>query len=246
MPGSASRPLRPLETAVAALPKAGQHIRQRVALTRLRRALGPTGSVDVVRLGSDYGGWVIPAELVTESSIVYSAGVGEDVSFDLALIARFGCHVWALDPTPRASAYAESVTEERFHFLPVGLWSADETRSFYGPRDPADVSYSTVSAHSSDRFEARCLSVATLMRDLGHDRLDLLKLDIEGAEYDVLDSLGHVSPACICVELHPLKPLTEMVAAVRRLDYEVVHVDGWNVTLVQSLRDGSAKGVASS
>ena len=28
--------------------------------------------------------------------------------------------------------------------------------------------------------------VATLMRDLGHERLDVLKMDIEGAEYEVV------------------------------------------------------------
>jgi FkbM family methyltransferase len=221
-------------------------IRGRLDRARLRRALQPTSSVDVVRLGSDYGGWVVPSDLLDESSIVYSAGVGEDVTFDLALIERTSCHVWAFDPTPRAAAHVRGIGDERFHFLPVGLWSSDGTRRFYGPRDPEAVSYSTVSAGSSETFDAPCTSLQTLMADLGHDRIDLLKLDIEGAEYEVLASLRNVTPACICVELHPLRPLSEMVAAVRRLDYEVVHVEGWNVTLVHSPpATSAARGSAS-
>jgi len=38
------------------------------------------------RLGTTYGGWVLPKEvLLNENSIVYSGGVGEDISFDIKL-----------------------------------------------------------------------------------------------------------------------------------------------------------------
>ncbi len=33
------------------------------------------------RFGSEYGGWDIAFENVTQNSIVYSFGIGEDVSF---------------------------------------------------------------------------------------------------------------------------------------------------------------------
>jgi hypothetical protein len=32
----------------------------------------------------------------------YSAGVGEDISFDCALVERFHCQVRVIDSTPRA------------------------------------------------------------------------------------------------------------------------------------------------
>ena len=38
------------------------------------------------KLGTDYGGWYVPTNLnLDEKSIVYSGGVGEDISFDLLL-----------------------------------------------------------------------------------------------------------------------------------------------------------------
>ena len=54
-------------------------------------------------LGSDYGGWCICPENLTADSVVYSFGVGEDISFDLALIERFGLRVMLLIPTPERS-----------------------------------------------------------------------------------------------------------------------------------------------
>ena len=59
--------------------------------------------VPTVAIGSDYGSWIVPTALLSADAICYCAGVGEDVTFDLGLVARFGCRVWAFDPTPRAA-----------------------------------------------------------------------------------------------------------------------------------------------
>jgi FkbM family methyltransferase len=208
--------------------------RHRLDAVRLRHGLAPTGSVPVVRLGSAYGGWAIPEGLIRADSVVYSAGVGEDVTFDLALIARTGCEVWAFDPTPRSIEFAGAVGESRFHFLPIGLWSEDVVRQFFPPKNPEHVSHSTVRLDSEGLgFEAECRRVGTIMRDLGHRHVDLLKLDVEGAEFEVLGSLGEPLPTCICVEIHLVRPLASIVDFIHELDYEVVAVDGWNVTLLR-------------
>jgi FkbM family methyltransferase len=201
---------------------------------RLRRSLRPRSNVPLVRFGSRYGGWVIPSDLVDASSIVYSGGVGEDVTFDLALIERTGCSVWAFDPTPRSIEYASKVSDDRFHFHPVGLWSTNCVKRFYGPLNPRDVSHTAV-ASGDDRtyFDAECKSLETIMRELEHDHVDLLKLDIEGAEFDVIGSLT-TTPECICVELHPVRALDDIVDFVRSLPYDVLHVEGWNVTLARA------------
>src|SRR3546814_13240808 len=74
--------------------------------------------------------------------------------------------------------------------MPVGLWSEDATLRFYAPRDPTHVSHSIVNLQETESyFEARCRSIASLMAELGHDRLDLLKVDVEGAEHEVIRSM---------------------------------------------------------
>src|SRR5207237_27812 len=87
--------------------------RDRLLFSRFAK---PVAHMRTTRLGSEYGGVHVPVQLLTDKSIVYSAGVGEDVTFDLALIEAVGCDIWALDPTPRSIEFARSIRESRFHF----------------------------------------------------------------------------------------------------------------------------------
>jgi len=42
------------------------------------------------------------------------------------------------------------------------------------------------------------------MQEHGHTHIDLLKIDIEGAEYQVLDNMLHenILPTILCIEFH--------------------------------------------
>lgn len=171
----------------------------------------PTRSLRTVRLGTEYGGWVIPDRMLGRGSVCYCAGAGEDISFDVELVDRFNADVWILDPTPRAIRHFErlrsdSLASERYdrlHYLPVGLWSDSALLRFYAPEDPAHVSHSIVNLqNTASGFDAEVKRLSDVMRELSHDRLDLLKIDIEGAEYRVLDSLidDHVDARIVCVE----------------------------------------------
>ena len=43
-----------------------------------------------MKLGTNYGGWDLPDDVRLDSqSIVYSGGVGEDISFDLLLQDKY-------------------------------------------------------------------------------------------------------------------------------------------------------------
>lgn len=192
------------------------------------------------KIGGTYGGWIVPTTLIKPQWICYCGGVGEDVTFDLGLIKRFGCPVFAFDPTPRAIAYAtkESVAEPRFRFFPYGLWSSDTTLKFFSPKDPSHVSHSVVNLQGTDTFfEARCKTIPSLMAELGHDRIDLVKIDIEGAEHVVVKSMlsSGVKPSVLCIEIdQPVAPL-RFLRTMNRLaaaGYELVAVDAWNFTFV--------------
>ena len=81
--------------------------RGRAHIAQRRRAAGFAASLDsrpredLICLGDlNYGGYMLPESLLGEDSVCYLAGTGEDISFDLGVIARFGCRVYALDPVP--------------------------------------------------------------------------------------------------------------------------------------------------
>lgn len=214
------------------------------ASRRLLRVLFPArppAGMTLVRLGGAYGAWTVPEGVVRPDWVVYCAGVGEDISFDLTLIARYGCEVHAFDPTPRSAVYVREAAadEPRFHFCDWGLWSHDDEVRFYAPRDPAHVSHSIVNLQGTDDFFVGTVrSLASTMRTLGHDRLDLLKLDIEGAEHAVLDDLvaGPLRPQVLCVEFDQPVPPHRVVRTIRRLrsaGYRIAHVSGWDYTFVR-------------
>lgn len=52
----------------------------------------------LVELGTDWGRWIVPDDLIDESWTCYSVGAGSDVSFDLALMERYGARVRCIDP----------------------------------------------------------------------------------------------------------------------------------------------------
>lgn len=213
-------------------------------MVRVRRRTG------LVRAGSSYGGWSVPVSLIRPESVCYLAGVGEDITFDMELIGRTGCTVHAFDPTPRAADHvaAAAAGEPRFVFMPVGLWRADDVMRFYAPADPAHVSHSITNLQgTSSYFEAPCKRLPTLMRELGHSHVDLLKLDIEGAEYGVLDDMLEcgLDVRIVCVEFDQPTALRKILAAIRRLQhagYVVTHRNAFQFTLIKSETRVETKG----
>lgn len=192
--------------------------------------------VALEQFGSAYGGWSVPTGILASESIVYSGGVGEDMTFDQAIIRRYGCHVYAFDPTPRSIAYVRDLNEPRLHFFPVGLWDVDTTKHFVAPSNPDSVSHSIGNADGGGSgFDAQCRSVESLMHEFGHSRLDLLKLDIEGAEHAVVPSLirGAPAPRVLCVELHGgFRRALKLIRTTEAAGYDLVAVGGWDVTFL--------------
>ena len=169
-----------------------------------RRSLDVGSEPTLVSIGSDYGFWVVP-DTFGPSSVCYLAGVGEDITFDLGLIARFGSTVHAFDPVPASSEYVSLAAshEPRFVFHPVGLWFEDAHLSFHAPAVEGHVSHSATDLHGTGvAFEADVRSVGSLMQELAHDHVDLLKLSVEGAEHEIIRGAldAGIEPSVVCVE----------------------------------------------
>lgn len=197
--------------------------------------------VALARLGSQYGGWWVPLGTFNALSICYCVGVGEDASLDLALAEKFTCTVVSLDPTPKAIAYiGELDLPDELIFLPVGIAGSDGRVRFYKPTNPDHASYSMPNLQGTSRYiYAPVKLLSSVMRELGHSRLDFLKIDIEGAEYEVLESLhrDRLYPAVLCVEFDQPKPVLKTWRTVKKLraaGYTVANVERFNFTLIRS------------
>jgi len=195
----------------------------------------PDIRVKKLRLGSAYGGWHVAVSGIDTNTIVYSAGVGEDVSFDVELIHRFGVTVHAFDPTPQSVQWVcrESLPS-KFIFHAYGLADFDGEASFRPPENPAHVSHTLLERPATEAQAIRVpvKRLRTIMNELGHDRIDILKMDIEGAELKVLNDVlkSRIRPRQILVEFHHrfvgvgVRRTREVITDVRNNGYRLFSV----------------------
>jgi FkbM family methyltransferase len=150
-------------------------------------------------LGEGQGRWCVnPVGL--ESAIVFSIGVGTNISFDLELIERFNCIVWAFDPTPISKQWiAKQNVPENFHFVPFGSASYDGTQAFAKP--PKNRVTFVPGYESPERIDLPVKNLRSLMDFVGAKPL-LLKIDIEGGEYAVIDQLIECCASQLLIEFH--------------------------------------------
>ena len=219
-------------------------------------------TVPTERLGSEYGGWVFPKGLLSSESICYFAGAGTDVSFDLEVAKKYDSNIFIFDPTPGAITHFEETKKgiiageevfsqgkkykypsektvfEKINFLSYGVWNKDDVLKFYVPANKDHVSHSVKNlSKTSSYFDAKVKSLSTIMAELGHNQIDLLKIDIEGAEYEVLDDIvQHQIPVrAICVEFDEnfmknidsgyLKRITDTVQKLTNHGYKLIRIE---------------------
>ncbi len=143
--------------------------------------------------GNGYGGFYADPNLIPDNAIVYSFGIGEDISFDKAIIEKHGAKVYGFDPTPKSINYIRNnQTPEQFYFHPFGIGEKTEMVTFHLPKNKDHVSGS-VYDHSlvdeNNSVEVLLKDFKEIVSELNHSYIDILKMDIEGSEYVVMEGI---------------------------------------------------------
>lgn len=215
----------------------------------------------LVYLGSRKHGYHIPLNFLNSDSVCYCVGAGEDISFDMELVSRFGCHVVIFDPMPYAKEHYSKLIEltkkgekftidkgdfaytyksaindfRRITFLESGIWKKKEIVKFFAPAKNNYAGHSIINLQETSTFiEAPVDRLTNIMKQLKHQSIDLLKLEIEGSEYGVIETIAEDKPdiKIICVEfdevfhaknsgyLWRIKKSTDQLL---KLGYNIVH-----------------------
>ena len=144
--------------------------------------------LEVSRWFSDKGDETLRLDYpLTEDSIVFDVG-GYHGDFAASINERYGCKVYVFEPVRDFYQYCikrfkenENITCLNYglsssdDFLDIGL--SENASSFDSPHSKGEV----------QRVEVR--SVINCIKELNIDCIDLLKINIEGGEYDVLTSM---------------------------------------------------------
>ena len=187
-----------------AFKKIKQQLRQR----RLAKA-GIKIDLDIssVAYGARSGIWTIAPHLLPEDCIVYSAGVGNNIRWDLEIIAHHRALVYAFDPTPRTVEWiSEQDLPGSFNFFPLGLSNRDGEMDFIEPNRTYKFNYRSGGVIPAGTRSVACevRRLATLCKTFDHQGIDVLKMDIEGAEMQVLPDMlsSGMLPSQLLVEFH--------------------------------------------
>ncbi|SPO06822.1 uncharacterized protein DNG_09516 [Cephalotrichum gorgonifer] len=107
------------------------------------------------------------AENPAREMVIYSLGVNRDSSFEEAMMERTNVQIWGYDFSVDswASEVAKGPFTSRAHFTKAGIGKETDPK-----RDPPFY------------------TVQDLMKANGHEYVDIIKMDIEGAEFDALTS----------------------------------------------------------
>ena len=201
------------------------------------------------RLGTKYGGWWIDTRIVGDNPLLIDCGLGEDISFPVAFLKRFGGRVIGIEPNPRSIAYVEKHCPVGMEVWKNAFWHSEETLNFHLPRTQdnlpkgADgVSGSLVATHDyvtgGDAVTVKTVTLKKLLEATGRDRCDVLKIDIEGAEYDVLDRLcdsGEIRQVRqLLIEFHhgvthhDMAETQRIAQKIRTSGFKLIHVESRN------------------
>ena len=165
---------------------------RQIASKELTFQRSATAALSLRRTGTSYGGWTYNATGIAPCSIVYSVGIGEDTSWDEAMLRDHGLEVWGFDPTSKAIDHVHRRRTQQalgpaFHFTNEGLATKQGTLVFTKPLNNSSVSMRQGRLAREGLGEAIEVPVSTLelwMQRNGHTHLDILKIDIE---YEVLE-----------------------------------------------------------
>ena len=174
------------------------------------RGAEPRLSLDIDLPTENYSDWKVVPALLNENDIVYSFGICDDIGFELLACER-KVNLFAFDPTPYSIDWIDQqLLPSSFQFYPWAASGSDRDLYLY-PRIDRDGKKSSVmftfheeASSETGGVKVKSLSLQSITKKFGHKNVDVLKMDIEGAEYEVIDHLlnSHLLPKMILIEFH--------------------------------------------
>jgi FkbM family methyltransferase len=133
---------------------------------------------------------------LNSNSIIVDVGCGYEADFSRFMMANFGAQCFGIDPTEKhknALMQLAAESEGRFEYFQNAVSSKSGEMQFYEIENRESGSlladHTNIMKDVTISYVVRSVTLREIPKMIDHENIDLIKLDIEGAEYDLFENI---------------------------------------------------------
>lgn len=162
----------------------------------VNKVIGKIRGISVIIPNPKLPNYYIFREMFNEDSTIIDVGCGFDADLSVYMIKKYGLKSVGIDPTLKHQLSLASLSKKsQGHFIHK-LWAISATNGKITFNESKNsVSGSILNDHKNlqnnnvKTYEVESVNMSRLPISLGLEKIQFIKLDIEGAEYDLIDHL---------------------------------------------------------
>ncbi len=179
------------------------------------------------------------------TSLTFDIGTGNDANLSQDLIKKFALKSYGFDPTIRhyeSLKQVEKETNGRFTLFNFALSDKIGEAPFYESEDNISGSFSTdhvnIKRDKVIKYKVKTTTLKNIFSIVSVEHADIIKIDIEGEEYKVIDSLNKelsdkVSQFIFefhhhCIDKYSILDTLKSIKRLQSFDYRYYSEDGIN------------------
>lgn len=132
-----------------------------------------------------------------ELSVIIDVGCGHEAEFSKLMIEKYNLNAFGIDPTKKHAPslkVLEEITKGKFQHLAVAVTKKVGFITFYESRQNESgsilIDHINIQNDEITKYNVESVRLSELVRRIGITHVDFIKLDLEGAEYDLLDKIS--------------------------------------------------------
>lgn len=150
----------------------------------------------------------LDTDLLQEGGWVLDLGCGVDFLFSIAMLEK-GMKVLAIDPNPKISEFPKhpdlhfvnKAIVPKFSKDPIEFNLYNDVDAFSSIHTAHDVSF----VKKNGKVLVETITIEELKKQFDIQHIELIKIDIEGAEYALLESFDHALSRQLSIEYHDFR-----------------------------------------